>query len=720
MGKYDSILAKDVKDGVAVSLHEHLEEVAAVAAAVARNLGLDAGMAKKGALLHDIGKTSPLFQQKFKSGYVMKPGFVFRHEIASLFFMSLLDSDEEKKIAIEMIAAHHKSMYGDVRELGLLDLDSMENSFKIHSERFDEWCPTALGILSESGMETHPITLDEAKKNYDYAVSYCESLRDTKSYGYSIWKGVLMAADHFASALGGKTSDEVSRLFVAPDLSYYGRKSELYPLSLITADDARRHTLVTAPTGAGKTDFLLRRCKGRVFYTLPFQASINAMYDRIGSDLRNTDAQIRLLHATSSLKVKDKKLEERMLQRHVGASVKILTPYQMASIAFGIKGYEAMISDLKGCDVILDEIHTYSDVMQSIVLKIIEILLTLNCRIHVGTATMPTALYKKVLHILGGSDDTYEIKLPENILKTFDRHVIHKKISFEQCYSVLDRAVEKGDKILIVCNRVKRAQELYKSLKEIYPDVDMMLIHSRFRRGHRQAKEAELKNKYNISDHACIVVSTQVVEVSLDISFDMMITECAPIDAMIQRFGRINRKRPQDPAGKHIYVTAPPDDEKEARPYSLDVLKRSYEVLPDGDWIHESMVQSMLDDVYPEVAVGSLKYSGAVFGEGKWQITRLCHKAKSALLETLDIDTAVCITEEDDKEDNKKRYKFATETERLSMEIPVSYRFIAYKGLDQLEDGMRPYVIPDKAYSEELGLLQDEVCLENFVKFEIM
>lgn len=714
MNDYDTILAKSPENGVGIPLRKHIEDVASVAVVIAENLNLDTGIARKGALLHDIGKASPLFQQKFKQDYIMKPGFVFRHEIASLFFISLLDSEEEKKIVVEMIAAHHKSMYGDVRELGILDLDESENSFKIHSEDFGAWCPAALEILSESGMMTHPITLDEAKKNYDYAVSYCESLRDTNTYGYSIWKGVLMAADHFASALGEKSSDEVSRLFVAPDLSYYDRKSELYPLSLIAEDDARRHTLVTAPTGAGKTDFLLRRCKGRVFYTLPFQASINAMYDRIGSDLKNTDAQICLLHATSSLKVKDKRLEERMLQRHVGASVKILTPYQMASIAFGIKGYEAMISDLKGCDVVLDEIHTYSDVMQSIVLKIIEILLTLDCRIHVGTATMPTALYKKILAILG--NNTYEIKLPENILKTFDRHIIHKMISFEQCYPILDRAVEKRDKILIVCNRVKRAQELYRSLKEIYPEVDMMLIHSRFKREHRQTKETELKNIYNISGHACIVVSTQVVEVSLDISFDMMITECAPIDAMIQRFGRINRKRPQDPAGKHIYVTAPPDDEKEARPYSLDVLKRSYEVLPDDNWLHEADVQKMLDTVYPEITTGNLDYSGAIFKEGQWSITQLCHKAKSALLETLDIDTAVCITEEDDK----KRYKFATETERLAMEIPVNYRFIAYKGLDQRDYGMRPYIIPDKAYSEELGLLQDEVCLENFVKFEIM
>jgi len=86
-----------------------------------------------------------------------------------------------------------------------------------------------------------------------------------------------------------------------------------------------------------------------------------------------------------------------------------------------------------------------------------------------------------------------------------------------------------------------------------------MLIHSRFKRGKRSQLESDLKNVYNESPEACLVVSTQVVEVSLDISFDMMITECAPIDALIQRFGRINRKRTQDTIGKFkpIYVITP-------------------------------------------------------------------------------------------------------------------------------------------------------------------
>ena len=174
-------------------------------------------------------------------------------------------------------------------------------------------------------------------------------------------------------------------LFVVPDFSYYhSRKNKLYPLSLISSANPGKHTLVTAPTGAGKTDFLIRRCKGRVFYTLPFQASINAMYERIKVDLIKTDADVRLLHASSSIRMENGKLEEKILQRHIGASVKILTPHQMASLVFGTKGYEAMIADIIGCDIILDEIHTYSETTQAIVLKDSRNTCNIGCRIHIS------------------------------------------------------------------------------------------------------------------------------------------------------------------------------------------------------------------------------------------------------------------------------------------------------------------------------------------------
>lgn len=709
---YDHILAKH-EDSDLITLKQHLEDVAQVAVIIARNMGLDENLARKGAWLHDIGKASPLFQQTLKHGYIRPPGFIFRHEIASLFFLSLVEEEERLPI-IEMITAHHKSLFrNDPQNKGLLDLDENTESFEIHSKRFCEWSVAALGILSELGMKTHNISIEEAQANYNFAVDSCWKLKN----GCSQWKGLLMAADHYASALADKIEINIDKLFINPDLSFYQRQNELYPLSLISSEDTRPHTLVTAPTGAGKTDFLLRRCRGRVFYTLPFQASINAMYDRIKTDLSNTDAQIYLLHAASNLIAEDGALEEVILQHHIGASVKVLTPHQMASLVFGIKGYETMATDLQGCDIILDEIHTYSDTIQSIVLRIIEILLALNCRIHIGTATMPSALYEKVLSLLGDKEKVYEVRLPDQTLDTFNRHIIYKVESFTLCRDLLADAIEHQQKILIVCNQVKRAQQIYLELSDRYPDVQRMLIHSRFKRGDRQRLEQELKNKFNSLSETCIVVSTQVVEVSLDISFDLMVTECAPIDALIQRFGRINRKRNATTIGKNkpIYVLTPPENESETLPYSLSVLQRSYDVLPDGNILHETEIQQMLDKVYPEINLTNIDYSGVIYTDGKWQLKKLCHYSKSALLDVLDIESAICITQTD-----RDSYKTDTAIEKAKAEIPVSYRAIAFRKLDKIALGHHPYIIPDKAYSEEFGLQMDYATPEYYNTFEIL
>lgn len=528
-----------------------------------------------------------------------------------------------------------------------------------------------------------------------------------------------MAADHMASAMETVSEMPLDKLFIKPDLSFYNRQSEIYPLSMISVDNNKKHTLVTAPTGAGKTDFLLRRCRGRVFYTLPFQASINAMYDRIKGDLSDTDAQVYLLHAASNLKVKDGTVEESIMQRHVGASVKVLTPHQMASVVFGIKGYEAMAMDLRGCDVILDEIHTYSDVMQSIVLRIIEILVALDCRVHVGTATMPTVLYEKILELLGGNDAVYEVKLDSKTLQTFNRHQIYKLKDKKESYDVIASAIDSNSKLLIVCNQVKRAQEMYENIANLYPNVKRMLVHSRYKRRDRARLETELREEFNnLENTPCIVVSTQVVEVSLDISFDIMITECAPIDALTQRFGRINRKRTKDTIGhyKPIYVIAPSEDEKEALPYSKEVLNKTFGVLPDdGNVMEESHVQEMIDQVYPMVDFQNIDYTGVAFLNGKWLLKALCHHSKSALLETLDINSAVCITEED-----KERYVYAKGSERIEMEIPVSYHSIAHRRLEQLNNGSRPFVIPNKGYDDEKGLMPDLCKTEYYQSFEIL
>ena len=697
MKNLDHILAKGEENGN-VTLVQHLSDVAQLAEKVAKYLGLDTSIARKGAILHDIGKASSVFQNTLKKNFQRPPGFLFRHELASLFFISILN-EEEKYSVIDMIVAHHKSIYKDAGGKGLLDLDENEpDVFEKHIKGFDVWSKDALSVLEHFNIETKPISLDQAKASFYEVVDYCLS----KKYGYSQWKGVLIAADHLASAMSGNIKPLERKLFVVPDLSYYhSRKSELYPLSLISTDDKCKHTLVTAPTGAGKTDFLIRRCNGRVFYTLPFQASINAMYERIKGDLQNTDADVRLLHAASSIKLENGKVEEKILQRHIGASIKVLTPHQMASLVFGTKGFEAMIADIKGCDIILDEIHTYSETTQAIVLKIVEILCNIGCRVHIGTATMPSVLYERLVDILGGTNTIYEVKLPDEVLDTFNRHIIHKTDSMESLSNVIDEAINQNQKILLVCNQVKRAQSLFNDLSEKYPHVERMLVHSRFKRGVRSQLESDLRIIYNNSAKACLVVSTQVVEVSLDISFDLMITECAPIDALIQRFGRINRKRSKETIGhyKPIYVLAPPTEKTDALPYGLEVLQRTFDALPIDNLMKEREAQSMIDSVYPTIEFVNIDLN-AVYKDGKWMIKELWHNSKSALLETLDIDSVTCIDEAD-----KEVYDTSSYEEQAKMEVPVSYRSVGYRGLDKSANGSKPFVIPSKAYDAELGFL---------------
>lgn len=713
MNRHDEIWAKSERNG-GISLYRHLKDVADIASRIALHFDLDGNIARYGALLHDIGKASNLFQTTLAKSFKPKPGFIFRHEIASLFFISLVNKCYRDAI-IDMIVAHHKSMYKDIRELGFLDLDDNIESFDVHAKDFEIWSKPALEILESLGLCTHRISKEEAEDNYYYALDYC----NRKKTGLSIWRGLLMASDQLASVIESEIEKPIVKLFVNPNLSFYNRKSELYPLSYITTKDTRKHSIITAPTGAGKTDFLLRRCNGRVFYTLPYQASINAMYDRIKKELAGTDAQVYLLHASSNLKVKDGKIEESIMQRHVGASVKIMTPHQMASVVFGIKGYEAMALDLKGCDVILDEIHTYSDVIQAIVLRIIEILVVLGCRIHIGTATMPSVLYDKILSLLGGKDNVYEVKLDNNTLKTFNRHKVYKLDYTEDVFPIIDKALNERQKILIVCNQVKRAQGMYDRITGNYPDIQKMLIHSRYKRKDRALLEWKLRQTFNnMQNEPCIVVSTQVVEVSLDISFDIMITECAPIDALIQRFGRINRKRTDANIGsyKPVYVIAPSDDSKDSLPYSHEILHNTFDVLPDnGNLLEEIEVQRMIDAVYPEVTFQNINYTGVAFLEGKWQIKELCHNPKSALLETLDINTVVCITESD-----KEKYIYTDVLERSEMEIPVSYHSVVHNNLEQMDKGMHPFVIPDKAYDNEKGFLASMCKIENYQSFEIL
>ncbi len=701
------------------TLFEHLTDVSAVVEKIAEYLKVDKQVARYGAILHDIGKASPIFQERLSSTFKRrdtdKP---FRHEIASCFFLSLFDHQIHAPL-IDMVIAHHKSIFNDARGKGIVDLyeNWEEDIVEFHLLDWEFWMPEAMKLMEAFCIPVHIISKEEATVNFNKVFEYCDSRIQER--GYSEWRGLLMAADHFASAIPENYESLLGRLFKEPNLKFFNRKHELYPLSLKDAQSKRKHTIVVACTGAGKTDFLFRRCKGRVFYTLPFQASINAMYKRVKNDLKNDNPNldIRLLHASSAISAKGVSKEEKIIQGHVGSSIKVLTPHQMAAIVFGTNGYEAMIADLKGCDVILDEIHTYTDITRAIVLKIVQVLNYLNCRVHIGTATMPSVLYHKIVDLLG-KDKVLEVKMEGDELEQFNRHTIHKIESWDKAVAIVSDAVKQSKKILLVCNRVLSAQRQYENYKLKYPDVPILLLHSRFRKLDREEKEqllmgvdedGDANGSYNTSEQACIVVSTQVIEVSLDINFDVMITEAAPLDSLIQRFGRVNRKRTKEAVGhlKPVFVIAPPDDKKDALPYDLELIQRSYYELPDNEVLNETELQQKIDNVFTEIDFLKIEQHAVFKENGKWSIAPLTHNSKALLLDLLKIDSVNCICEADEE-----AYREADYEERVKMTLSTHYWVV--KDLRQLNYGARPFIIPDKSYNPETGFQQDLAKPENY------
>ncbi len=700
MKHYDKILAKSEENG-GLTLLEHTQQVTQAIELFAERYqwGFDLELVRKGAILHDLGKAHPHFQRKIRKVKAdsleeeRRWDFAHRHEISSLGFLPIFPQNEWDTL-IDLVVAHHKSIQNDPVNRGILDLiENDEKTIANHLMDWEEWSPYGMDILEFYRLETHPISYESAQAAIEYVISYCEA----RPKGWSPLRGLLRSADHFASAFTHKTEAKLKPLFETPDLSFYrdpGRSHPLYPLSQLNTDDPRPHTLVVAPTGAGKTDFLLKRTRGRVFYTLPFQASINAMWERL-RDTMPAHQDIRLLHATSKI-VSKGRIDEQILQPLPGSSAKVLTPHQLAAIIFGTSGFETVMLDVKGTDVILDEIHTYSDVSRAMVLEIVKVLLRLDCCIHVGTATMPSILYDRLKEILGGETMVYEVKLPPETLDDFDRHQVYK-VEEEEVLPILTKAFEQQDKVLYVCNTVKKAQEAFAELGHAFPDVPKMLIHSRFRRGDRVQLETRLKTEFNGDGKEwgqglkpCLVVSTQVVEVSLDISFDRMITACAPLDSLIQRFGRINRKRSEQTVGtyKPVHVIAPRGT---VLPYQMDVLKASFDQLPEeGGVLHERDLQVKIDVVFPNLDTRPIDIH-LIFQNGRYKIRQLTNHKKAVLVEALEIESATCILEA-----NEDAYLSANWEERIQFEIPINWKTLARHAdqYHQLEVGAYPYVIP--------------------------
>jgi len=706
------------------TLAQHTSHVLSAVEAITQHLipqitKRELAIAVHGAILHDLGKAHPYFQAKLDPLFndeKYKYEVPHRHEISSLLFLPLFDRSEWPQL-VDMVVAHHKSLRSPDRENGRGLIDLVENYgetsvFERHCGPWESWSAEVFAILEDFRVAPIAITRADARTAFDEALSLSEAAR----FGRNNWRGLLMSADHLASALQEDTSVKMEQLFKLPDLTTFHRRAEessaeLYPLSKKKVNSRKPHTLVIAPTGSGKTDFLLRRCKsGRVFYLLPFQASINAMFLRFERTINGTGddrlpdnqrTDIRRVHSAAQIEIDKDFEEETLLQKHPGAALKVMTPHQIAGLLFGLAGHEATALDVAGQNVILDEVHVYSEQVQAMVLELIKMLVRLDCRIHIGSATIPTALANEIRSSMGGKTQIKEVRLNRQELASYNRHIVIKLSDEQAARDYIVKCIAEKKRILFISNRVAKSQERFEWVKENFPSVPSLLVHSRYRRKDRAYLEGQIE-AFDRSEGPCIVCSTQVVEVSLDISFDTLVTDCAPLDSLIQRFGRVNRRRriSIEKILCIVGVIAPPANEREALPYDHVTLQRTWEELPSARLLRETILQKLIDKVYPTVDVKKIDIH-LIEQKGVFTLPELWNRRKSVLLEILEVDSA-CVVRECDLQEYKSGNR-----DRQSLEIPVSISALRpkFKMWPQIDVGHHPLVCPDSCYDEAQGLM---------------
>ncbi len=602
------------------------------------------------AFLHDFGKAAAGFQARLRGG----ERWPHRHEVLSLAFMDWIAAGlapDEQAWAVAAIVSHHKDaneiadLYPPpddpdddqlVERVAELSSAVVRGLWRWLSECAEAW--VAALDLAEAGVSvpTWPtaeravadVTGQGAQRIYHWLKVYRHFIRSLEAddrrpllVGTLALRGYLVNADQSASA----HADQLPRATFTAQAVLHSRgiaAADLFPHQ-VQAGEALGSALLTAPTGSGKTEAALlwaarQAADGglpRLFYTLPYQASMNAMQLRLRETFGET--QVGLQHGRSLLALYRQLLDRdydpnraardakwaRNLADLNYPPVRVFSPYQMLKGMYRLKGYEALLSDYHGAAFIFDEIHAYEVKRLALILRTIAFLArNFDARFLVMSATFPSLIKGWLREALGSAA---EIMAAPEVFSAFRRHRLHlldgELVSAEGLARVIADA-RAGKSVLVACNLVDRAQGVYDYLRRaLEPDgIAVELLHGRFNVRDRLAKERlvrEAAGSTSQSRRSIVLVATQVVEVSLDIDFDTIYSDSAPLEALVQRFGRINRRRKQADLAP-VYVFRQPDDGQKV--YDPALVQATLRVLAreNGRPIDENAIGDWLDEIY--------------------------------------------------------------------------------------------------------------------------
>jgi len=458
--------------------------------------------------------------------------------------------------------------------------------------------------------------------------SYCVSETDSfqfvlrEQYKFAGPRSLLQFADRRASAKEAKN--------IVPSLKSFSytfpHESKRGVQKLIEQNWKDDLLLVRAPTGAGKTDASLlwaslqieNKKADRLIIAMPTRFTSNALAINVAETLSDTG----LYHSSAWFAKFSKQIKNNEIKKYEAAKIHELarllyTPITVCTIdhllialTLSREDHHQICFNLANSCLVIDEADFYDDFTQANILILLEALKEWNVPVLLMSASLPESIltdYReigyKINHILEDNSDSDRIRFSIKTILDYE--------NIDEIGDLLELCIIKGAAIIYV-NTVDKAMLLYNYFQK--RDIKSIVYHSRFTEPDKNAKEDELiqclgKDAWKHNKAKGIAILTQIGEMSINISADLMISELCPIDRLTQRAGRLCRFDKNKIGVLHIInphregeLYPPPYGEynrREKKWIPVDSLVKTKNVLQKKKYSPKELVV-LLNDIYAE------------------------------------------------------------------------------------------------------------------------
>ncbi|WIV11667.1 CRISPR-associated helicase Cas3' [Proteiniborus sp. MB09-C3] len=518
------------------------------------NLNVDWDILYLSCLYHDLGKMNRKFQDKIER--IKRHADEIPHGILSLAFINAKDLEEQGyskeriKLLAQAIAYHHERDFNFDKEMLKREIELMKKEVsKFNYGRLDN---IVVKKLSSKYFSMNRI--------YEENEEHDDEEEDI-FFRYIMIKGLLNRIDYASS---GGIDVEKENNFLLQNLeenlleTFRIKKpdAEWNKLQKYMIEHRDSNLIIVAQTGMGKTEAgLLWIGNNKGFFTLPLKTAINAMYKRITERIVVDDYEnkVGLLHSDIKREYLTRKGEIDFDEyynktRQLSLPLTVCTIDQIFDFVYRYRGFEPKLATLAYSKVVIDEVQMYSPDLLAYLVVGLSYIDKIGGKFAILTATLPQ-IFVELLE-----KENIKFLKPEPFTNKRIRHSI--KVVNEKLNSEFIKKVYKNNKVLVICNTVKEAQRIYGELskdEEIAKNIN--LFHSGFIKKDRKRKEEEIL-EFGDKGKTCegIWITTQVVEASLDIDFDILVTELSDLNGLFQRLGRCYRDRDWDKEGYNCYV----------------------------------------------------------------------------------------------------------------------------------------------------------------------